>query len=99
MSRSQPASPLLFELGSRERGVGRGLWERRWPAARPVDPPIHAPNSEVPPISPKREPRFWNHENAPLIMLGIGLILVLIAAGIVLWVINVAPAISRLTGP
>ena len=49
-------------------------------------------------MSPKPQPRFWNHENAPLIMLGIGLVLVLIAAGIVLWVINVAPAISRFTG-
>lgn len=42
-----------------------------------------APNSEVPPMSPKREPRFWNREHAPLIMLGVGLVLVMIAAGIV----------------
>ena len=44
-------------------------------------------------MSPKREPRFWTRENAPLIILGVGLVLVLIAAGIVLWVINVAPFI------
>lgn len=49
-------------------------------------------------MSPKRQPRFWNRENAPLIILGAGLILVLIAAGIILWVINGAPIISRLTG-
>ncbi|HSO91236.1 MAG TPA: hypothetical protein VLR70_08815 [Arthrobacter sp.] len=49
-------------------------------------------------MSPKHEPHFWNHENAPLIMLGIGLILVLIAAGLLLWVINGSPDISRLTG-
>jgi hypothetical protein len=46
----------------------------------------------------KRESRFWTRENAPLISLGVGLVLVLIAAGIVLWVINVAPIISGLTG-
>ena len=44
-------------------------------------------------MSPKREPRFWTRENAPLILLGVGLVLVLIAAGILLWVINVAPFI------
>ena len=49
-------------------------------------------------MSPKREPRFWNRENAPLIMLGVGLVLTMIAAGILLWVINGAPDISRLTG-
>ena len=49
-----------------------------------------SPNSELPSMSPKREPRFWNRENAPLIILGVGLVLVLIAAGILLWVINVA---------
>jgi CHASE1-domain containing sensor protein len=49
-------------------------------------------------MSPKREHRFWTRENAPLIILGIGLILALIAAGIVLWIINVAPVISRVTG-
>lgn len=53
------------------------------PAASPVDPQVQAPNSEVPPMSPKREPRFWNREHAPLIMLGVGLVLVMIAAGIV----------------
>ena len=46
----------------------------------------------------KRESRFWTRENAPLIILGAGLVLVLIAAGIVLWFINVAPIISGLTG-
>jgi hypothetical protein len=50
-------------------------------------------------MSPKREPRFWNRENTPLILLGIGILLVLIAAGIVVWVINIAPAISHLRGP
>ena len=49
-------------------------------------------------MSPKREPRFWDRELVPLIMLGVGLLLVMIAAGIVLWVINGAPDISRLTG-
>ncbi|MEC5193474.1 CHASE1-domain containing sensor protein [Arthrobacter sp. MP_M7] len=47
-------------------------------------------------MSPKH--RFWTRENAPLILLGVGLLLVLIAAGIVLWVINVAPVILRLPG-
>jgi hypothetical protein len=46
----------------------------------------------------KRESRFWTRENAPLISLGVGLVLVLIAAGIVLWVINGAPLIARLSG-
>lgn len=68
------------------------------PYGETVDPPVQVPNNEVPLMSPKREPRFWNRENAPLIVLGIGLLLVLIAAGIVVWVINVAPAISRITG-
>ena len=49
-------------------------------------------------MSRKREPRFWNRENAPLIMLGVGLVLAMIAAGVLLWVINGAPDISRLTG-
>ena len=49
-------------------------------------------------MSPKREPRFWNHEIVPLILLGVGLVLVMIAAGIVLWVINGSPDIFRLTG-
>ncbi|MCU1516793.1 MAG: hypothetical protein JWQ75_1514 [Pseudarthrobacter sp.] len=49
-------------------------------------------------MSAQREPRFWTRENFPLIILGVSLLLVLIAAGIVLWVISVAPAISRLTG-
>jgi hypothetical protein len=49
-------------------------------------------------MSPKREPRFWNHENTPLVMLGMGLVLVMIAAGIVLWIVNGAPDISRLAG-
>ncbi|RKR30537.1 hypothetical protein [Arthrobacter oryzae] len=49
-------------------------------------------------MSPKREPRFWKRENASLIVLGIGILLVLIAAGIVVWVINIAPVISRITG-
>jgi type II secretory pathway component PulF len=44
-------------------------------------------------MSPKRESRFWTRENAPLILLGVGLVVVLIAAGIFLWVINVAPFI------
>ena len=57
-----------------------------------------SPNSELPSMSPKREPRFWTRENAPLIILGVGLVLVLIAAGIVLWVINGAPFVARLTG-
>lgn len=46
----------------------------------------------------RHESRFWTRENAPLIILGAGLVLVLIAAGTVLWVINVAPIISGLTG-
>jgi len=49
-------------------------------------------------MSPKRKPRFWDREIVPLIMLGVGLVLVMIAAGIVLWVINGAPDISRLIG-
>jgi hypothetical protein len=49
-------------------------------------------------MSPKREPRFWNSENAPLIMLVAGLIVVLIAAGVVVLLINGATIISRLTG-
>ena len=49
-------------------------------------------------MSPKREPRFWNHEIFPLILLGVGLVLVMIAAGIVLWVVNGSPDIFRLTG-
>lgn len=49
-------------------------------------------------MTPKREPRFWDHEIFPLIMLGVGLVLVMIAAGIVLWVIKGAPDIFRLTG-
>ena len=49
-------------------------------------------------MSPKREPRFWNRPNAPLILLGVGILLVLIAAGVVVWVINIAPVISRLPG-
>ena len=50
-------------------------------------------------MSPKREPRFWNRQNAPLIMLGVGILLVLIVAGIVIWVINIAPVISQLPRP
>jgi hypothetical protein len=50
-------------------------------------------------MSPNREPRFRDRELVPLIMLGVGLVLVMIAAGIVLWVINGAPDIFRLTGP
>ena len=42
-------------------------------------------------MSPKREPRFWNREHAPLIMLGVGLVLVMIAAGIVLWLSQWCP--------
>jgi len=49
-------------------------------------------------MSLKRESRFWTRENVPLIILGAGLVLVLIAAGIVLWVIDGAPFIARLTG-
>jgi hypothetical protein len=49
-------------------------------------------------MSPKRERRFWKRENASLIILGIGILLILIAAGIVVWVINIAPVISRITG-
>lgn len=49
-------------------------------------------------MSPQRKPRFWNHENAPLIGLVAGLIIVLIAAGVVVLLINGAPIISRLTG-
>ena len=49
-------------------------------------------------MSPKREPRFWDRELVPLIMLGVGLVLVMIAALIVIWVINGAPDISRLPG-
>mgnify|MGYP003112523436 CR=1 FL=1 len=49
-------------------------------------------------MSPKREPRFWNRGNAPLIVLGVGLVLVMIAAVILIWVINGAPDISRLPG-
>lgn len=47
-------------------------------------------------MSPKRESRFWNSQNAPLIILGLGILLVLIAAGIVVWAINIAPVISQL---
>ena len=43
-------------------------------------------------MSPKREPRFWSREQVPLILLGVGLVLVVIAALIVLWFINGAPA-------
>jgi hypothetical protein len=49
-------------------------------------------------MSPKREPRFWDRELAPLIMLGVGLVLVMLAAGLILWAINGAPDIFRLTG-
>ncbi|MGP4032354.1 hypothetical protein [Arthrobacter sp. EPSL27] len=42
--------------------------------------------------------RIWNRDNAPLIMLVAGLVLALIAAGIIIWVINIAPVIGRLTG-
>ena len=49
-------------------------------------------------MSPKRKPPFWDRELFPLIMLGVVLVLVMIAAGIVLWVINGAPDISRLIG-
>ena len=49
-------------------------------------------------MSTKRERRFWNRQNAPLMILGVGIVLVLIAAGTVVWVIYAAPVISRLTG-
>lgn len=49
-------------------------------------------------MSPKRGQRFWDRQNTPLIMLGVGILLVMLAAGVVLWVINIAPAIDRLTG-
>lgn len=49
-------------------------------------------------MSPKREPRFWDRELVPLIMLGVGLVLAVIAALIVLWVVNGAPDIFRLPG-
>ena len=49
-------------------------------------------------MSPKRERRFWNRENVPLILVGVGILLVVIAAGTVVWVIYVAPVISRLIG-
>lgn len=42
--------------------------------------------------------RIWNRDNAPLIMLVAGLVLALIAAGIIIWVINIAPVIGRFTG-
>jgi hypothetical protein len=49
-------------------------------------------------MSPNRERRFWNRQNVPLMLLGVGILLVLIAAGIIVWVAYVAPVISRLTG-
>jgi hypothetical protein len=42
--------------------------------------------------------RIWNRDNTPLIMLVAGLVLALIAAGVVIWVINIAPVIDRMTG-
>lgn len=97
------AAPII-ELGSRGSDGGRALTGLHpgtaafLPSGERVDPPVQVLNNEVPLMSPKREPRFWNRENAPLIALGIGLLLVLIAAGIIVWVINVAPVISRITG-
>ena len=49
-------------------------------------------------MPPKRESRFWTSENGPLIILGVGLVLVLVVAAIVLWVINGAPFIARFAG-
>lgn len=49
-------------------------------------------------MSQNREPRFWKRENVPLILLGIGILVILIAAGIIVWNINIAPVISRITG-
>jgi uncharacterized membrane protein len=49
-------------------------------------------------MSTKHERRFWNRQNVPLMLLGIGILLLLITAGIVVWVNYVAPVISRLTG-
>ncbi|MCB5292408.1 hypothetical protein BJQ90_01843 [Arthrobacter sp. SO3] len=83
--------PLLTQASTPEPAATRPSGETNKSAGP-------GPDSEVPPMSPKREPRFWTRENAPLIILGIGLILALIAAGIVLWIINVAPVISRLPG-
>lgn len=49
-------------------------------------------------MSTKRERPVWNRQNVPLMLLGIGILLVLIAAGMVVWVVYAAPVISRLTG-
>ena len=49
-------------------------------------------------MSPKRERRFWNLANVPLILLGVGILLVVAAAGTVVWVMYVAPVISRFLG-
>jgi hypothetical protein len=56
------------------------------------------PNSEVSTMSTKRERPVWNRQNVPLMLLGIGILLVLIAAGTVVWVVYAPPVISRLTG-
>ena len=52
----------------------------------------------VPTMSTNRERPVWNRQNVPLVLLGVGILLVLIAAGIVVWVVYVGPVISRLTG-
>ncbi len=49
-------------------------------------------------MSTKRERSVWNRHNVPLMLLGVGILLVLIAAGTVVWVVYAAPVISRLTG-
>jgi hypothetical protein len=49
-------------------------------------------------MSTKRERRFWNRQNVPLMLLGVAILLVVIAAGIVVWVTYGAPVIARLTG-
>jgi hypothetical protein len=49
-------------------------------------------------MSTKRERSVWNRQNVPLMLLGVGILLVLIAAGTVVWVVYAAPVISRLTG-
>ena len=56
------------------------------------------PNSEVPTMSTKRERPVWNRQNVPLMLLGVGILLVLVAAGTVVWVVYAAPVIARLTG-
>lgn len=49
-------------------------------------------------MSTKHGRRFWNRQNVPLMLLGVGILLVLVAAGTVVWVVYAAPVIARITG-